>query len=64
MNLFVAVMQILAAGGILGATFRVGVAQSATENRRFAMACESRKSHASFEVEMLVHVKLLQRWWL
>ena len=34
-------MQILAADGIFGATFRVGEAPSAIENRRFAMAGEN-----------------------
>ena len=49
-RLLLVAMQILAAGGTRGATFRVGAAPSAIENRRFGMAGESRKSHASFEV--------------
>ena len=60
------VISILAAGGIFGATFRVGEAPSAIENRRFAMACEKRKSHASFETKMLelLCTKLIQQLWL
>ena len=46
-------MQILAAGGIFGATFRMGEAPSALENRRFAIAGESRELRASFEIEVL-----------
>ena len=57
-------VQILAAGGILAATFRVGEAQPAIENRRFAMAGENTKSHASFETEMLLSPKFIQHWWL
>ena len=63
-RLLLVAMQILAAGGILAATFRVGEAQPAIENRRFAMAGENRKSHASFETEMLLSPKLIQHWWL
>ena len=63
-RLLLVAMQILAAGGILAATFRLGEAQPAIKNRRFAMAGENRKSHASFETEMLLSPKLIQHWWL
>ena len=53
-RLLLAAMQILAAGGILGATFRVGEAPSAMENRLFAMASESKESRACLETEVLL----------
>ena len=53
-RLLLAAMQILAVGGILGATFRVGEAPSAMENRLFAMASGSKESRACLEIEMLL----------
>ena len=50
--------------GIFGATFRVGEAPSAIENRRFAMAGGNEESHASFETEVLRCPNLIQHLWL
>ena len=62
--LLLAAMQILAAGGIFIATFRVGEALSAIENFRFAMADGRERSDAGLESEMLPYCVRIQSWCL
>ena len=63
-RLLLAAMQILAAGGIFIATFRVGEALSAIENFCFAMADVRERSDASLESEMLPYCMRIQSWCL